>query len=143
MKPVVATTVEGLPEIQHDQTGYLGPPLNPTSWGNKIRSQARQGALYAYPKAKAIVRLLKDFDASSAPMGGGRSTTECSPDAVTEKTGRVYQQALADFNGVQDNPLAVPQGNKGSDYVRAGLSCEMLVSKVLLRGPQTDFSPCR
>ncbi len=86
-KPVVATTVGGLPEmVEHGRTGYLVPPRNPLVL------------------AKAIVRLLKDKQLRRQfGMNGHRKIdTECSPDAVAEKTLRVYYQTLADLNRAEN-----------------------------------------
>ena len=82
-KPVVATTVGGLPEmVEHGRTGYLVPPGD-------------AGAL-----AKAIVPLLKDKQLRSQLGSNGRHKidAECSPEAVAGRTVRVYHQAMSDFN---------------------------------------------
>jgi glycosyltransferase involved in cell wall biosynthesis len=80
MKPVVATTVGGLPEIVDDgRTGYLVPPRD-------------EQAL-----ATAIVRLLQDT-ALCQEMGlnGKRKLdAECGPAVIGDRTLAVYQRALA------------------------------------------------
>lgn len=79
MKPVVATTVGGLPEIVEDgRTGYLVPPRD-------------ERAL-----ADAIVRLLRD-KALCLEMGlNGRRKLdeECAPSIVAARTLDVYYRAL-------------------------------------------------
>ncbi len=79
MKPVVATTVGGLPEMIDDgRTGYLVPPRD-------------ERAL-----AGAIVRLLRDT-ALARQMGlAGKQKldAECAPAVVAKATLAVYQRAL-------------------------------------------------
>jgi starch synthase len=80
MKPVVATTVGGLPEmVDHGRTGYLVPPRD-------------ERAL-----ADAIVRLL-----GNAPLrlqmglnGRRKLETECAPSVVARQTLAVYHRAVA------------------------------------------------
>ena len=94
-KPVVATTVGGLPAmVDHEQTGYLVPPRDPTAL------------------AGAIVRLLKDKQLRRQFGTNGRRKidTECSPDAVAEKTIRVYHQALADSSHAADHTVSKAAG---------------------------------
>jgi glycosyltransferase involved in cell wall biosynthesis len=79
-KPVVATTVGGLPEIvEHGQTGLLVPPRDTAAL------------------AGAIVRLLQDAGLRRTLGFNGRRKidSECSPEIIADKTLRVYRQALA------------------------------------------------
>lgn len=79
-KPVIATTVGGLPEmVGEGETGYLVPPRD-------------EQAL-----AERIVALLRD-PAMRHRMGDEarrRIHAECGPDVVAEQTAAVYRQALA------------------------------------------------
>ncbi len=76
-KPVVATTVGGLPEAVEDgKTGYLVPPRDERALAN------------------AVVRLLAD-PARRREMGAcarHKAETELSPAAVAEQTVRVYRE---------------------------------------------------
>jgi len=78
-KPVVATTVGGLPEmVEHGRTGYLVPPRS-------------TGEL-----ADAVVRLLLD-PSLRREMGRnakGKIEAECAPKVVAEKTLAVYREAV-------------------------------------------------
>lgn len=79
-KPVVATTVGGLPEVVDDgATGYLVAPRD-------------EGAL-----AAAIVRLLADPDLRRRMGEAGRRKleAECGPAVVAAQTLAVYERALA------------------------------------------------
>ena len=81
IKPVVATTVGGLPELVDDgRTGYLVPPRD-------------ERAL-----AAAIVRLLRDAPLRHRMGQNGRRKLdeECSPAAVADQTFAVYGRALND-----------------------------------------------
>ena len=78
-KPVVATTVGGLPELVEDgRTGFLVPPRD-------------EQAL-----ADAVVRLLRDRELRHQLGANGKRKvdTECSPDAVAHRTLEVYRCAL-------------------------------------------------
>ncbi len=78
-KPVVATTVGGLPDMVEDgRTGYLVPPRD-----EKVL-------------AEAVVRLLRDRDLRRQLGANGKQKveTECSPEAVAQKTLGIYHQAL-------------------------------------------------
>lgn len=78
-KPVVATTVGGLPEmVEHGKTGYLVPPKD-------------ERAL-----ADAIVKLLKDgaLRRELGARGKEKLRAECSPEVVAAQTLKVYRQAL-------------------------------------------------
>jgi glycosyltransferase involved in cell wall biosynthesis len=78
-KPVVATTVGGLPEIVDDGvTGYLVPPRD-------------VGAL-----AAAIVRLFqrKDLRHQFGAAGKDKLERDCSPSVVARQTLAVYRRAL-------------------------------------------------
>jgi glycosyltransferase involved in cell wall biosynthesis len=84
-KPVVATTVGGLPDmVDHGQTGYLVPPRD-------------EQAL-----ADVAVRLLqnKELCYQLGKNGKRKIETECSPDVVARQTLAVYYQAI---NGVSKN----------------------------------------
>ena len=80
-KPVVATTVGGLPEmVAHGQTGYLVPPRD-------------ERAL-----ADAIVHLLQD-KTLRRQLGANakrKIDTECSPHVVAKETLAVYHCAIGD-----------------------------------------------
>jgi len=81
MKPVVATTVGGLPEMVDDgRTGYLVPPRD-------------ERAL-----ASAIVRLLgnKSLCREMGINGKRKLDAECAPAVVAHQTLAVYNRALAD-----------------------------------------------
>lgn len=87
-KPVVATTVGGLPEmVDHGQTGYLVPPRD-------------EGAL-----AEAIVRLLLDKEHRRRLGANGKRKIEleCSPAVVARQTLAVYHYAI---NGIHANDWA-------------------------------------
>lgn len=78
-KPVVATTVGGLPEmVDHGETGYLVPPRD-------------EQAL-----AQAILDLLQNTQQSHEMglKGQQKILAECSPAIVAEQTLEVYQHAL-------------------------------------------------
>jgi glycosyltransferase involved in cell wall biosynthesis len=79
MKPVVATTVGGLPEIVEDgRTGLLIPPRD-------------EGAL-----ADAIIRLLQDKPRCRQMGLAGRHKldAECAPAVIARQTMSVYRRAL-------------------------------------------------
>jgi glycosyltransferase involved in cell wall biosynthesis len=85
-KPVVATTVGGLPEmVEHGRTGYLVPPRNEKSL------------------ADALVRLLLDGNLRREMGANGKRKVEleCSPDDIALKTLEVYVRAVA-------NPQVLP-----------------------------------
>lgn len=78
-KPVVATTVGGLPEmVDHGRTGFLVPPRDETSL------------------AESIVRLLQDEELRRHMGIAGRQKiqSECSPDVVARQTLEVYRHAV-------------------------------------------------
>jgi glycosyltransferase involved in cell wall biosynthesis len=78
-KPVVATTVGGLPElVEHGHTGFLVPPRD-------------EQAL-----ADAVVCLLRDRRLRHQLGANGKSkiNTECSPTVVARKTLAVYRRAI-------------------------------------------------
>ena len=80
-KPVVATTVGGLPEqVEHEQTGLLVPPRD-------------ERAL-----ADAVVRLLKDRDLRHRMGQNGKRKLEreWNPEVVARRTRVVYAEALRD-----------------------------------------------
>jgi glycosyltransferase involved in cell wall biosynthesis len=77
-KPVVATTVGGLPaQVDDGKTGYLVPPRD-------------ERAL-----ADAVVRLLcnRDLRRQLGANGKRKVTAECSPEIVARNTLAVYQLA--------------------------------------------------
>jgi glycosyltransferase involved in cell wall biosynthesis len=81
-KPVVATTVGGLPDfVDHGQTGFLVPPRDEKALAN------------------AIVRLLQDkaLRYQLGANGKQKIDTECSPDVLAKQTLTVYHYAT---NGV-------------------------------------------
>lgn len=78
-KPVVATTVGGLPELVEDgRTGYLVPPRDEKTL------------------AEAIVRLLRDKELRHrlGTNGKHKVTTECSAETVANKTLDVYRRVF-------------------------------------------------
>jgi glycosyltransferase involved in cell wall biosynthesis len=78
-KPVVATTVGGLPEmVDEGKTGYLVPPRDENSL------------------AEAVVRLLQNRELRHRLGANGRQkiNTECSADTVARQTAAVYHRAL-------------------------------------------------
>ena len=79
MKPVVATTVGGLPEVVDDgQTGYLVPPRD------------------EHALANAVARLLVDkpLRAQMGLNGKRKLDLECAPSIVAGQTLAVYHKAL-------------------------------------------------
>lgn len=78
-KPVVATSVGGLPEmVEHGRTGYLVPPRN-------------------IPQlAEAVTRLLLDayLRHQMGAHGKRKIEAECSPDLVARKTMEVYLRVI-------------------------------------------------
>lgn len=79
-KPVVATTVGGLPEmIDHGRTGFLVPPRDPNAL------------------AEAIIPLLQNEKLRRQLGENGRRkvNVECAPELVGEKTRAVYRQAMS------------------------------------------------
>ncbi len=82
-KPVIATTVGGLPEMVDDgKTGYLVPPCD-------------ERAL-----AKAIVQLLQDktLRLRMGANGKHKIETECSPGEVARQTLAIYHRAVNNLN---------------------------------------------
>ena len=80
-KPVVATTVGGLPEmVDHGRTGFLVPPRD-------IKSLAT-----------AIVDLMQheEMRLSFGENGMRKVNVECAPEVVGQQTVNVYRRALAD-----------------------------------------------
>jgi glycosyltransferase involved in cell wall biosynthesis len=90
-KPVVATTVGGLPDmVDHGTTGYLVPPHD------------------AKALAEAVVVLLQDkkLRARFGENGRRRINTECSPELVARKTQTVYRRAMAGTQSLVRGRLA-------------------------------------
>lgn len=84
-KPVVATTVGGLPEmVEHGRTGYLVAPRD------------------AAQLADAVTRLLLDAPLRRRMGINGKSKleAECSPGVIAQKTFDVYRRAVETFSGV-------------------------------------------
>jgi glycosyltransferase involved in cell wall biosynthesis len=78
-KPVVATTVGGLPEmVEHGRTGYLVPPRDEVAL------------------AEAIVRVLQNGDLRRqlGAAGSDKLDRDCSPHVVARQTLAVYRRAL-------------------------------------------------
>src|ERR1700730_16284071 len=94
-KPVVATTVGGLPEmVEHGRTGYLVPPRD------------------AADLAKALVRLLLDVNLRRE-MGANakhKIELECSPETIARQTVEVYHRAATR----SAPPLAYPKIDSSS-----------------------------
>jgi glycosyltransferase involved in cell wall biosynthesis len=79
MKPVVATTVGGLPEMVEDgRTGYLVPPRDEHSL------------------AAAVVRLLrnKPLRRQLGLNGKRKLDAECAPPVIAQQTFEVYNRAI-------------------------------------------------
>jgi glycosyltransferase involved in cell wall biosynthesis len=79
-KPVVATTVGGLPEmVDHGRTGFLVPPRDPESL------------------ATAIVDLMRNDEMRQrfGENGTRKVNVECAPQVVGQQTVAVYRRALA------------------------------------------------
>jgi glycosyltransferase involved in cell wall biosynthesis len=78
-KPVVATAVNGCPEIvQHKETGYLTPPGDVATWA------ARVGQLLSQPQmSKEMGRAARK-----------RAETRFSAKATTARTAQLYQQLV-------------------------------------------------
>src|SRR2546429_7138903 len=78
-KPVVATTVGGLPEmVEHGRTGYLVPPRD------------------SVQLAEAVIKLLLD-ESLGRQMGANgkrKMEEECPPRVVAQKTLEVYRRAV-------------------------------------------------
>ena len=80
-KPVVATTVGGLPEMVDDgRTGFLVPPRD------------------IQALASAIVKLMQNSEMRKkfGENGKRKVNVECAPEVVGQQTLMVYRQALAD-----------------------------------------------
>ncbi|HEY6563136.1 MAG TPA: glycosyltransferase, partial [Pirellulaceae bacterium] len=80
-KPVIATTVGGLPEcVEHERTGLLVPPRDSSAL------------------ADAIVTLLSDPAKCRAYGTAGKEKLdrECSPEVIAQATLGVYRRAIAD-----------------------------------------------
>jgi starch synthase len=80
-KPVVATTVGGLPDmVDHGRTGYLVPPRD------------------SIALAEAIIPLLQDKELQRQFGENGRRkvNAECAPELVGRKTRFVYRRAMLD-----------------------------------------------
>jgi len=78
-KPVVATTVGGLPDmVDDDRTGYLVPPRN------------------ASALAEAIIRLLQDRELRRQFGENGRRkvNVKCAPELLGHETRNVYRRAI-------------------------------------------------
>jgi len=89
-KPVVATTVGGLPEmVEHGRTGYLVAPRD------------------AGQLADALVRLLLD-PALRRQMGANakhKIERECSPETIAQKTLEVYRRAVSTLQGLRHTEI--------------------------------------
>ena len=91
MKPVVATTVGGLPDMVEDgRTGFLVPPSD------------------EHALAAAIVRLLEDepLRREQGRNGQRKLDAECGPAVIARQTLAVYEQALS-ARGIAQPDLAV------------------------------------
>ena len=83
-KPVIATTIGGLPDaVEHGKTGLLVPPRDADSL------------------ADAIIQLLRDEDLRKemGDAGKQRLDVDCSPHVVVDQTLDVYRQTIADRGG--------------------------------------------
>ena len=96
-KPVVATTVGGLPEmVDHGQTGYLVPPRDPNAL------------------AEAIVLLMQNEEMRRRFGENGRwkVDVEWAPEVLGHKTRLVYRHAVNDLSPVTD--LSNKQSHSGA-----------------------------
>lgn len=100
-KPVVATTVGGLPDmVDHGQTGYLVPPRDATAL------------------AESIVLLLQSKELRSRFGENGRRkvNTECAPERVGRMTRLVYHQAVKNSVVTRDAaPSHKPEPSHGEE----------------------------
>jgi starch synthase len=105
-KPVVATTVGGLPEIVEDgRTGYLVAPRNTTQL------------------ADAVIRLLLNAPLRQQMGKNGKSKLEadCSPSVIAQKTLEVYRRAVECFSraprtaAASNLPAVTPNSDGGTD----------------------------
>jgi glycosyltransferase involved in cell wall biosynthesis len=99
-KPVVATTVGGLPEMVDDgRTGYLVPPRN------------------SQELAEAIVRLMKDdrLRHSFGANGMRKVNVECAPAVVGKSTARVYRIATSHASSSGGNLVSEESASKAGD----------------------------
>jgi len=108
-KPVIATTVGGLPDmVEHEQTGLLVPPRDVESL------------------AQAIIRLLGDRDLRRQMGAAGREklACECAPSVVAQQTLEVYHRALAEeyISASRSSALVCPTVS-ATDY-RKATQCE-------------------
>jgi starch synthase len=90
-KPVVATTVGGLPEIVEDgRTGFLVSPRD------------------AVQLADAVTRLLLDarLRRQMGQKGKSKLEAECSPGVIAQKTLDVYRRAVECFSGAPRTAVA-------------------------------------
>ena len=104
-KPVVATTVGGLPEMVEDgRAGFLVPPRD-------------ESAL-----ADAVVRLLLDrkLRREMGICGKKKLEAECSPELVAQKTMEIYRRAIEGIayaekaTVVRDASAAIPRTGSGN-----------------------------
>jgi len=106
-KPVVATTVGGLPEmVEHGRTGYLVPPRDPSAL------------------AEAVVRLLLDPQLRRRMGANGKRKieTECSPEVVARNTMEVYRRAISTNARASNSPRAVlPKPHRNNASLDANL----------------------
>ena len=99
-KPVVATTVGGLPEmVDHNRTGFLVPP----------RDVDRL--------ATAIVDLMQNEDMRKTfgENGMRKVNVECAPEVVGQQTVAVYRRALADRWPVSNDLVINRSGSSAGD----------------------------
>lgn len=99
-KPVVATTVGGLPEmVDHGRTGFLVPPRDSESL------------------ASAIVDLMRNEEMRQefGENGMRKVNVECAPDAIGRQTLNVYRLALADRRPAQRDLVMNGSGSSTGD----------------------------
>ena len=99
-KPVVATTVGGLPEmVDHGRTGFLVPPRDSESL------------------ASAIVDLMQsdEMRQSFGENGMRKVNVECAPEVVGKQTVSVYRQALADQRPATTDLVIDRSGSSAGD----------------------------
>ncbi len=98
-KPVVATTVGGLPEMVDDgRTGFLVPPRDVNALAN------------------AVVRLMQNDEMrrTFGENGMRKVNVECAPAAVGRQTRVVYRRAMNDSSSVRDHLIEKQPSSQSS-----------------------------
>ena len=98
-KPVVATTVGGLPEmVDHGRTGFLVPPRDVDALAN------------------AVVRLMQNegMRRKFGENGMRKVNVECAPEVVGRQTRVVYRRAVNDSSPIRDHVLEKQPSSQSS-----------------------------